>query len=513
MFLGQYNEILLSDFGIALVAQSSRHQSTQEVAGTMAYMAPEQIQGKPRPASDQYSLGIVVYEWIGGNRPFYGSLAELVGQHLSVTPPSLQEKVPTIPPILEQVLLKALAKDPKERFDSVQVFAAALEQACQIAPYPIAQSAETISPSHQSTPNHTDSAPSPNQLWEQTNDLTPPIQTIQPTNTVTSPRSQLSQSIIKAVHLEEPALASNSQGLETTAVLRSPEVDTAIISPHRSLHSSRILLLIGLVVLVIASTIGLYSFIEAKQIATNNVHTIAPTNTISHTAISTANAVVNATATENALGAHATATLQTLNNALDTIQNPYSPRSGTLVLNDPLKNNNKGYNWCNTLDPAEWKFPGDALHVITSGGSGPGSIPCIAGNTNFSNFAFQVQMTVTKGSGGGIIFYDGNNINILSNYRFDIRTDGTYTLSLEVSESNNFKVLKTGSTPLINFATSQTYLIGLVARGGNLDLYINLQHLMSVNDSTLTKGAIGVEALTDGTPSEVTFRNAKVWTL
>ncbi len=101
----------------------------------------------------------------------------------------------------------------------------------------------------------------------------------------------------------------------------------------------------------------------------------------------------------------------------------------------------------------------------------------------------------------------------MSNYRFDIRTDGTYTLSLEVSESNNFKVLKTGSTPLINFATSQTYLIGLVARGGNLDLYINLQHLMSVNDSTLTKGAIGVEALTDGTPSEVTFRNAKVWTL
>src|SRR5437764_11405809 len=67
MLLGRRNEILLSNFGIALVAQSSRYQSTQEMAGTMAYMAPEQIQGKPRPASDQYSLGVVVYEWLSGD--------------------------------------------------------------------------------------------------------------------------------------------------------------------------------------------------------------------------------------------------------------------------------------------------------------------------------------------------------------------------------------------------------------------------------------------------------------
>src|SRR6266568_8408952 len=74
MLLGRRNNILLSDFGIALVAQSSRYQSAREIAGTMVYMAPEQIQGKPRPASDQYSLGIVVYEWLSGDRPFHGSL-------------------------------------------------------------------------------------------------------------------------------------------------------------------------------------------------------------------------------------------------------------------------------------------------------------------------------------------------------------------------------------------------------------------------------------------------------
>jgi serine/threonine protein kinase len=74
MLLGENGQLLLSDFGIALVAQSTRYQSTQEVVGTAAYMAPEQLQGKPRRASDQYALAIVVYEWICGDRPMAPSL-------------------------------------------------------------------------------------------------------------------------------------------------------------------------------------------------------------------------------------------------------------------------------------------------------------------------------------------------------------------------------------------------------------------------------------------------------
>ena len=116
MLIGRRGEVLLSDFGIALVAQSSRYQSTQDMVGTMAYMAPEQIQGKPRPASDQYALGIVVYEWLSGIRPFHGAFTEIVAQHLAAPPPPLHEKVPTIPPGVENVVMTALAKDPKARF-------------------------------------------------------------------------------------------------------------------------------------------------------------------------------------------------------------------------------------------------------------------------------------------------------------------------------------------------------------------------------------------------------------
>jgi len=131
MLIGRRSEILLSDFGIALVAQSSRYQSTQELAGTMAYMPPEQIQGKPRPASDQYALGVVVYEWLTGDRPFHGSAIEIISQHLAVPPPSIREKVPDIPWNVEEVVMVALAKDPHQRFASVQAFALALEQAFQ----------------------------------------------------------------------------------------------------------------------------------------------------------------------------------------------------------------------------------------------------------------------------------------------------------------------------------------------------------------------------------------------
>ncbi len=132
MLIGVQNQVLLSDFGIATVAHGTASQSVEAMAGTIPYMAPEQIQGHPRSASDQYSLGVVVYEWLCGDRPFHGTLTEVAVQHATMPPPSLREKVPAISPDVEQVVTTALAKDPKQRFGSVLAFATALEQASQI---------------------------------------------------------------------------------------------------------------------------------------------------------------------------------------------------------------------------------------------------------------------------------------------------------------------------------------------------------------------------------------------
>ena len=134
MLLGQNGEVLLSDFGIATIAKTSRSEKVEEAAGTVAYMAPEQLQGRPRAASDQYALGIVVYEWLSGATPFQGTFTEVASQQLFASLPPLRQKVATISPALEAVVARALSKEPRERFASISDFAETFERACYATP-------------------------------------------------------------------------------------------------------------------------------------------------------------------------------------------------------------------------------------------------------------------------------------------------------------------------------------------------------------------------------------------
>lgn len=129
LLLGRGGEILLSDFGIALLTQSSREQTGQGVVGTIAYMSPEQIQGKPRRASDQYALGVIVYEWLSGQLPFTGSFTEIAAKHCYAAPPPLGSRVVGIPEAVDQVIGRALSKLPEQRFSNIRAFATALELA------------------------------------------------------------------------------------------------------------------------------------------------------------------------------------------------------------------------------------------------------------------------------------------------------------------------------------------------------------------------------------------------
>jgi serine/threonine protein kinase len=129
LLLGQNNEVLLSDFGTALFCSVSESLSTQELAGTILYMAPEQLHGKPCYASDQYALAVVVYEWLCGERPFEGSQWQIVRQHLSTPPPPLHSKLPRLPTEVDKVVLRALEKNPEQRFPDVLTFANAFAQA------------------------------------------------------------------------------------------------------------------------------------------------------------------------------------------------------------------------------------------------------------------------------------------------------------------------------------------------------------------------------------------------
>ena len=130
LLIGRTGDILLSDFGISVVAETTaRQQQSQGFAGTLTYAAPEQIQGHPRPESDQYSLAMIVYEWLTGAPAFSGTLIEMMWKQVNTPPPSMRSKVPAIPPAVEQVILKALSKEPADRYPSIKAFADALTQA------------------------------------------------------------------------------------------------------------------------------------------------------------------------------------------------------------------------------------------------------------------------------------------------------------------------------------------------------------------------------------------------
>ncbi len=126
MLLVKANNVQLSDFEIMSITTSL---PLQDRRGDIPYLAPEQIQGQLLPASDQYALGVVVYEWLCGIQPFQGTASEVMQQHLFVAPIPPRKRVRKINADVEKVVLQALEKNPLRRFPSVLAFAEALEVA------------------------------------------------------------------------------------------------------------------------------------------------------------------------------------------------------------------------------------------------------------------------------------------------------------------------------------------------------------------------------------------------
>lgn len=253
-----------------------------------------------------------------------------------------------------------------------------------------------------------------------------------------------------------------------------------------------IALLIGLAFLIIVG--GLSFLLYSNWVTTNREHAAA-----------TATAYTNATGTAQANAtAHA--------NATATFIASHYPFSNNLVLGDSLNNNRKGNNWdVNTSSDgkAGCQFTGGTYHAVEL--DPRYFYYCVAKNTTFSDFTYQVEMTIVKGDAGGIGFRLDQTSGQLTGYFVFISTKGDYWMTSY--DGNSSKQVVSGTSTAIKTGLNQSNVIAVVARGDTLELYVNEQFITRVVDNTYSQGQIGVTVYPFSNPAEAVFSNAKVWKL
>ena len=124
--------VKITDFGIAKITEGAHSTETRTVAGTPNYMSPEQVQGFAVDGrSDQFSLAVIAYEILTGERPFIGEhLSTIVFKIVAEEPPPAPRINSTLTPQIDEVLRKGLAKKPEDRYPNCSNFVGALELAC-----------------------------------------------------------------------------------------------------------------------------------------------------------------------------------------------------------------------------------------------------------------------------------------------------------------------------------------------------------------------------------------------
>ncbi|GLV57921.1 hypothetical protein KDH_47560 [Dictyobacter sp. S3.2.2.5] len=197
-----------------------------------------------------------------------------------------------------------------------------------------------------------------------------------------------------------------------------------------------------------------------------------------------------------------------------TPSDPYAPHTGHLVLNSTLQQQDPAINWQEGTNASDARCTFKNNTYVAYQPQTGRFHACIAQKTDYSNFAYEVEMTIEQGEFGGIVFRSEDGIDGRF-YLFRVHTDGSYWFYRFADNSiDHATLLDQGTSKAFNQGLNQPNLIAVVAQNDVLTLYINQKEISSVHDGGYTHGQIGLLAgsMTMG-PGEAAFKNVRVWTL
>lgn len=478
--------ILLADFGIAKI---SGIDLTTRAIGTFAYMAPEQWEGHPTKAGDQYSLAIIAYQLLTGHLPFTGNTLELWRQHSQEDPFPPSRLRPALSAAIDSVILRALAKNPAARYPTITQFAEAL-QAAILQPVPPLNVPLTIKASEAKTGLATTVA----------------IPGGQPLAVSIPPNAQNGQII--RLDGKGPLHNDGSRGAVIVTLTVMPDKTKGKIRVLNNIRTSpskfKKMLLTSLALLVIVgAAIPLYftwsSQTQAAATATARATALAYAPTATHIA------QIHAIATTTArVHAQATATAGVIQTAT----------AGQLTYHDPLNNANnpdtKNAAW-DGLDGSSTfcSFQQDGYHILASSPTTQPQ-PCLESNQQYQNVVITVDMVIKSNvASGGLLFHAQNDTH--SSYFFEVSpSQGAYKISLFDCDTCKKPLRDWTATPSIRSGQSKNTL-QVIINTNVFKFYINGIFLTEISDSTYTTGDLGLACYDKNDAGEAVFSNLNVY--
>ena len=515
VMLDEDGRCYLADFGIARSdADATQLTTTGNVLGTVDYIAPELFESDYRAdaRSDYYSLGVLLYEMVTGHLPFVAeNQIAVVAMHVSKLPPSPRNYVPSIPPAVEQVLMKALEKRPELRYNSATALADAFCRATTARP---GEGSQISNPQWQRNSG----------ALVNTGRQSIPLGAYPPVPQATPVARFPSTGQYNAVSGIYPAQGPiNPQQM--------PHKDT---SSRAQTWLVTILVVVALIVVAVPMTYIVMNMVNHPAAivltpvvtATPNLQATsqAAAQSASATAVQQANAsataVTQATGTAQAQATahiHATATVQAQATATANANATATPgvlqtaTSTNPVYTDPLTNPDSTATQAEQWDQSTicsftndgYQVTANVLHAFDA---------CHEAATSYSDFTAQVDVSIQSGHSGGLLFR--MNSDFSQGYLFEIDSQGHYKISvLNNSALGSMTTLRDWSSSSALKTGSGKNQLQVIAKNSTLLFYINgIYQPDPIQDTTLSSGNIGFIATSEsGAATKVIYSNLSIY--